>query len=230
MTNLRPKLVIFDFDGTLIDSVFDLQPALNAMLAHVGRAPVSIDETRRMVGEGAARLVELALAARPGPDVGHAEALAYFIERYESAPAVHTRLYPGVRETLDTLQGWGIPLALCTNKPETSTRAVADALGLTDDFVRIVGGDTHAFRKPDPRMLTLMLEDLGVSAGQALLVGDSEVDGATALAAAVPFALVTYGYRKGPAEAIPADARLQRMEDLLTLIAAPVLTALEADD
>jgi phosphoglycolate phosphatase len=229
MTNLHPRLIIFDLDGTLIDSVGDLQPALNAMLAQRGRASVSLEETRRMVGEGASRLVELALAARPGPDVALQDAVAEFLEIYESATAVHTTLYPGVLETLDALQARGIPLALCTNKPEKPTRAVCEAFGIDRVFRRIVGGDTHPFRKPDPRMLSFLLADLGIAAAEALLVGDSEVDGATALAAEVPFVLVTYGYRKGPAEAIPATVRVSRMEDLLDLIAAPVLTAPEAD-
>ncbi len=114
----RRGLIVFDLDGTLIDSVGDIHAAVNDTLARYGRASLPLDAVRRMVGEGAGRLIDLALAASPGPGVDPATALATFLDIYEAAPILHTRLYPDAAETVATLQTAGFTLAVSTNKPE----------------------------------------------------------------------------------------------------------------
>jgi phosphoglycolate phosphatase len=215
----RPRLIIFDLDGTLIDSAGDLRDALNEALARFGRAPHSLDSVRKMIGEGAAKLVDLALAARPGPPVSAGEVLKTFLHIYETGPVNHTVFYPGVEATLQALADDGYVLAISTNKPEQPAREILGLFGVADKFIGIVGGDSHDFRKPDPRMLTGILDAHGFSRDEAILVGDSETDAATAKAAGIRFVLVTFGYRKGPAEAIEAIARIDRMRDLPRLFA-----------
>jgi phosphoglycolate phosphatase len=217
MKSPPPALLIFDLDGTLIDSVGDLCAALNALLAELGREPLAQDEVRPMIGDGVGVLVERGLAARPGAPVDHGAAVARFLEIYRADPARFTILYPDVADTLDRLAQAGFRLALCTNKPEAITRVVIDALGLDGYFRRIVGGDTLPWRKPDPRGLTKILEDEGTAPAQAWFVGDSEVDAAAAAAAGVPFVLMTYGYHRNPVETIACIAALDRFAALIPL-------------
>jgi phosphoglycolate phosphatase len=209
---------IFDLDGTLIDSAPDLHQAVNRMLAQHGRAPLSLAQVRGMVGDGAGKLIEQVLAARGLSAALQAAALRSFLAFYEEEPLVHTQLYPGVPETLQELKDRGLPLALCTNKPEAPTREILARLDLARYFGQVIGGDTHPFRKPDPRMLLSLLEP-SVSPGSAVLVGDSEVDAATAAAAGVPFVLMSYGYHRGPLEGIASLARLDDMRALPALLA-----------
>jgi phosphoglycolate phosphatase len=214
----RKLLLLFDLDGTLIDSAPDLQIAANAMLAELGLAPLELQEVRRMVGDGAAKLVSRVLAARPGPAVDETAALARFLALYEAAPAVLTRPYPGVDAALEHLAGMGATLTVCTNKPARTTGMILAALGLDRWFVRIMAGDTLPWRKPDPRMLTHLADafpDL-----QAVMIGDSEVDAAAAAAASMPFVLMTHGYRRGPVEAIKCMAALDSFEQIPATLAA----------
>jgi phosphoglycolate phosphatase len=218
MTMRGKRVLIFDLDGTLIDSLGDLHAAANRLLAELGRAGLSLDETRPMVGDGVRKLVERALAARPGAPVETDAAVARFLALYEAAPATLTRPYAVVPETLAALRAAGFRLALCTNKPERLTRLILDRLSLGAFFERIVGGDTLAFRKPDPRILTELAAMLGTPLDQAALIGDSEVDAATATEAGMAFVLMTYGYRRGPAEEIRCAAALDRFGALLDLV------------
>jgi len=213
------RCLLFDLDGTLIDSIGDLNSAANRMLASHGRAPVGLAEMRPMIGDGVGKLVERVLAARPGsPPIDDAEALQQYLDFYEADPATATTAYPAVPETLSALAAAGYRLAVCTNKPEKVTRLVLDRLSLASFFDLVVGGDTMPFRKPDPRLITFIAEKLGVGLDDTLLIGDSEVDAATAEAAFIPFILMSYGYRRGPAETIPAAAALDRFGDLVGLL------------
>src|SRR6185312_11610878 len=182
--------------------------------------PLSRSEVRSMIGDGSLKLVERALAARPGAAVDLADASARFLTLYEAAPAVRTTVFPGVLNTLERLRTMGVPLALCTNKPEGATRRLLEALGLASYFCSVVGGDTLPWRKPDRRVLDTILSQRGVAPEHAMLVGDSEIDAAAAMSAGVPFVLVTYGYRRQPAEAIDAWRAIDRFDELLAFIGA----------
>lgn len=200
---MQNPLAIFDLDGTLIDSAGDIQGALNLFLAEFDCAPLPLEEVRQMIGDGASQLIVRGLAAcgRTAPDIG--AALRRFIEHYSAAPVVQTEIYPGVAKTLQRLQDRGITLAVCTNKPIALSETILAQLDLAKYFSAVLGGDSRPYRKPDPRMLTELLRKFSVSPDQAVLVGDSEIDAATAQAAQVPFILVTYGYRRSALDSIP---------------------------
>ena len=212
------ELLIFDLDGTLVDSAPDLRIAVNRVLAVQGGDPLDLAQIRRMVGDGAAQLLARAFAARNLTAADPDAALRQFFAAYAADPTANTVLYADVSETLAALQRRGIPMAVCTNKPEAPARIVLERLGIATYFREVVGGDTHPFRKPDPRMLEGLLRSFGVPAGRALMVGDSEVDAATAQAARVPFALMTYGYRRGSAQDIPCVAALDGFAGLAPLL------------
>lgn len=207
-------LFIFDLDGTLVDSAPDLQRAVNRVLADRGCTALSLGDVRSMIGDGAAQLVRRAFDARSMPMDDPQGALREFFAHYRADPTANTLLYDGVPETLRKLQARGRALAVCTNKPENPTHEILRRFGIADCFSRVVCGDTHPYRKPDPRMLTGLLADFDVHPPRALMIGDSEVDAATAAAAAVPFVLMTYGYRRGPAGGIDCIAALDRFADL----------------
>jgi phosphoglycolate phosphatase len=184
------------------------------MLRHFGRSPLSLGEVTTMIGDGTVRLVERALGARPGVPVEHAIAHEHFIASYEANPVALTRPYPGVEEGIRYLAGRGIRLAVCTNKPERASRTILEAVGLDGFFERVIGGDTTPWRKPDRRVADFLLAELGVAAADTLLVGDSEVDAATAAAASLKFVLMSYGYHRSAPAQIPHDALLNSMVEL----------------
>ena len=218
MTHRKIGLAIFDLDGTLIDSVGDISAAVNRMLGELDQAPLALEEVRAMVGDGAGSLVDRVLAARPGIAIDATAALARYLALYDANPLGLTRLYPDVAETLELLQRRGLRLALCTNKPERASRVILESFGLADRFERIIGGDSLPWRKPDPRVLEAIIAALGEAAEATALVGDSEVDAATAAAAGIPFILMSYGYRRGPVETIACQAALDRFDALADLV------------
>jgi phosphoglycolate phosphatase len=218
--SMQAALVIFDLDGTLIDSAADLHCAVNRMLSDFGCDPLPLGKVRSMVGDGAAMLISRALAARQCAAPDPAEALQRFLNHYEAEPTTFTQLYPGVHATLESLRARGVPLAICTNKPAHLTNRILKKLGIEAHFGRVIGGDTLPFRKPDPRTLLELLNGLGAAAAASLMVGDSEVDAETAHAAGVPFALMTYGYHRGPIDRISRVAAFDRFPELADFIAA----------
>jgi phosphoglycolate phosphatase len=183
-------LLVFDLDGTLVDSVPDLAAALNRLAATQGLAGFDHAEVRGMIGDGIAALLRRALAAR-----GRAEEpalLAGFAADYAAHCAELTRPYPGVPELLDTLQAQGWRVALCTNKPEAATRALLAALGLLHHFVAIGAGDTFPARKPDPAHLGATVAAAG--GGPAIMVGDHHNDMAAAAGAGARSIWASWGY------------------------------------
>ncbi|MDQ7987575.1 phosphoglycolate phosphatase [Pseudomonas sp. G34] len=195
-----PRLVMFDLDGTLVDSVPDLATAVDRMLRELGREPVGVECVRQWVGNGARVLVRRALAG--GLDhsaVGEAEteqALARFLDIYADCHELIT-LYPGVHELLEALSTAAVELAVVTNKPERFVAPLLEQVGLGGYFRWIIGGDTLPQQKPDPAALLQVMRLAGVSQAQSLFVGDSRTDVLAARAAGVPCVAVSYGYNHG---------------------------------
>jgi phosphoglycolate phosphatase len=207
-------LLVFDLDGTLIDSAPDLRAAVNTMLRERGRSPLSLAEVRRMIGDGALALVARALAAGGADPAEAASAVPRFLQLYENDAVRLTRLYPGVPATLAQLRRRGYRTAVCTNKPQHATITVLEGLGLLPLFDGIAGGDRFAVRKPDPGHLLGLIAALGGRVQAAAMIGDNENDAAAAHAAEVPLVLVRYGYARVDPESLGADALLDHFADL----------------
>ena len=194
------RAVIFDLDGTLVDSAPDIHAAALALLEERGAPPVTMTQVHGFVGSGIASFVERCLDAVgqsvEGPELD--KATARFKEIYGAAPAELTRPYDGVEAMLGALTARGLLLGVCTNKLEAFTRQVLTGLGLDRHLRAAVGGDTLAVMKPDPEPLRHAAHLLGVGIDEALYVGDSETDADTATAASMAFALYSGGYRKRP--------------------------------
>ncbi|PJE27234.1 Phosphoglycolate phosphatase, plasmid [Pseudooceanicola marinus] len=187
--------LVFDLDGTLIDSAPDVRGIANGILAALEARPLSLPETRRFMGEGVPTFVDRMIASRELDPCLKPRMLTEFMKHYDTAVEL-TRVYPGVPEILASLSTEGHRLGLCTNKPERPARAVLRHLDLDGAFDAIVGGDTLNRRKPDPAPLHSTFDRLG-DVGAQIYIGDSETDAETALRADVPFLLYTNGYRKG---------------------------------
>jgi phosphoglycolate phosphatase len=207
-------LLVFDLDGTLVDSVPDLRAALNEMLRERGRRLLSLSQVKRMVGDGVGALVARALAASDADPAEAVAALPRFLEIYEATATRLTRPYPGVRPTLATLRRRGYRTAICTNKPQRATIAVLQGLELMPLFDGIAGGDRFGVRKPDPGHLLCLMAELGGTAEATAMIGDNENDAAAARAAAVPLVLMRYGYARVDPETLAADALLDHFNDL----------------
>ena len=214
----RPlEAVVFDLDGTLVDSAPGLHMAAGAMLADLGLPCPDLATVISFIGQGAPKLVERCLLwARAAPG-DHPEALATFLRHYEADPKAETTVYPGARELLEALRARGLRLGLCTNKPEAPTRAMLAALSL-GPFDAVLGGDSLPVRKPDPAPLLRVIADLGTVPGAVLYVGDSETDWRTARAAGVAYVHVAGGYQTGPIADFAPWRRLDRLGDLAALI------------
>lgn len=196
--------IIFDLDGTLVDSVADIRTAVNMVLADAGYQELALPRVRSFIGEGAQMLIRQVIDA-----VGANEALLgdwhrAFLHHYETVMLDDTRPYPGVVEALTALMDQGARLAVCTNKPEEPARRILTATGLAPFFEGVVGGDTLPTRKPAPEPVFHAMGLLGAST--AVFVGDSEIDAAAAQAAGLPFFLFTEGYRKTPVERLTHQA------------------------
>ena len=214
-----PGLVMFDLDGTLVDSVPDLAAAVDKVLLALGRAPAGIDRVRDWVGNGARVLLRRALAGglehAEVDDAEAEQALQLFMEAYAETHGL-TRVYPGVTHALDWLRERGVPLAIVTNKPERFVAPLLDEKGLGSYFRWIVGGDTLPQQKPDPAALLHVLRLARVEAGEALFVGDSRNDVLAAKAAGVPCVALSYGYNHG--RPIAEEGPLRVLDDLRQLL------------
>lgn len=207
-------ILAFDLDGTLIDSVPDLTNALNEVLRERGYSALSPAEVTPMVGDGVPALVGRGFAARGGTAAEAAAALPRYMAVYEAHATALTRPYPGVRETLVELRRRGCRTAVCTNKPQHATMTVLQGLDLAPLFDAVAGGDRYPVKKPDPRHLLGVIEELGGNAGGAAMIGDSENDAAVAHAAAVPLVLMSYGYARGDPTSLGAALVLDRFDEL----------------
>jgi phosphoglycolate phosphatase len=207
-------LLVFDLDGTLVDSVPDLANALNEVLLERGYAPLSDSEVAPMVGDGVPALVARAFESRGGSAGEAALALPRYIKIYEANATNLTRPYPGVPETLALLRKHGYRTAVCTNKLQQATETVLHGLNLAALFDGVAGGDRYPVRKPDKGHLLGIIAELGGSAERTVMIGDSENDAAAAHAALVPVVMMRYGYaRVDPAE-LGAAVVLDHFADL----------------
>lgn len=208
-------VIVFDLDGTLIDSAPDITRALNRTLAAFGRRKLSEAEVRAMVGDGASGLIRQALEATGGAAVDPAAAeaaLKHYLDSYFDEDADVDCLYPGVIETLEGLAATGLRLGLCTNKSERISRKLMGLLDIERFFIAVAGGDTTGFRKPDPRHLAHVVEAAG--GGRAAMVGDNANDVKAAKGLGVPVVAVSYGYPRMPVADLGADAVIDRFADL----------------
>lgn len=212
MTTL-PALV-FDFDGTLIESAPLIQVCLNEILAQHDRPALTVPQVEKMIGEGVRFLVERGFEATGGLPDDFDDVLARFIDLYNNAPIDKTPVYDGVPETLDRLHAAGHVMAVCTNKLYKPTIKILEGLDYMRYFEVVAGGDTFPVRKPDPGHLLGVLERLGVEREAAIMIGDSPNDIDCAIAAGVRSVAVSYGYTRVPAAELGANLLIDRFGDL----------------
>ncbi|MBF0589009.1 MAG: HAD hydrolase-like protein [Magnetococcales bacterium] len=221
------EAVVFDLDGTLIDSLPDVLVAINRLLSSDGgRAPLTLPKLRTMVGHGAAPMIEMAYRATGSPlpdDATLQAAVTRYLEFYKSDPASHTIVYPGVPETLTALKSEGILLGICTNKPFLMTNLVLEALNLAHHFCGLTGGDNVPNPKPDADHINRTMTLMNCVSRCAVMVGDSGVDCAAGRNAGLPVVGVTYGYHleKSPA-ALDADRIIDHFSQLPDALSALV--------
>ncbi|MDX1982120.1 MAG: HAD-IA family hydrolase [Bryobacteraceae bacterium] len=210
-------LLIFDLDGTLIDSQLDLAYSVNATRAHMGMPPLPHETVFSYVGNGAPVLVRRSL----GPSASDADVergLAYFLQYYREHMLDNTTLYPGVRETLDAFRAAGRQMAVLTNKPVRFSEGIVAGLGLESHFFRIYGGNSFEQKKPDPIGIDTLLRESGLERERAMMIGDSAVDVRTARNANVKAVGVTYGFQPESLVAEPPDILLHHMAELVPIV------------
>src|SRR5579863_6824809 len=208
------KALLFDLDGTLIDSKQDLVLSVNATLRSLGREELPADLVASYVGSGAPALIRRALGGLPDSEEFQ-RALQFFLAYYEQHKLDFTRAYPGVQEALQQLRD--IPMVVLTNKPVNISVRILEGLGLASFFQAIYGGNSFPTKKPDPLGANTILTQLRVAPQEAVMVGDSEVDVQTARNAGMISAIVNFGFGIHNRVAYPADVYLDRMQDLLPL-------------
>jgi phosphoglycolate phosphatase len=208
---LGVRVLVFDLDGTLIDSETDLANSVNATLQHMGREPLPLELIASYVGQGAARLVEQALG--PGATVEECRrGLEHFLAYYREHMLDHTVTYPGVREALAALTG--MEMAVLTNKPVRFSKRILDGLGLADYFQFVYGGNSFETKKPHPAGMHTLLRDFQAEAKQVMIVGDSEVDVLTARNAGTWACGVTYGLGSSRLADYPPDLLVDSLTEL----------------
>ena len=202
------RLLVFDLDGTLIDSGADLCASVNAMLLHFGRTPLPEPVIATYIGDGAVKLVARALG-EPVENLILDEAVTYFLDYYREHKLDKTYVYPGVFPALDSLRN-SMPrsaraMAILTNKPIGPTQAICDALGLSPFFFRIYGANSFSTKKPDPEGLRALIQEAGVSPEQTLMIGDSDIDMLTARNAGAWSMGCTFGLAPHTLQSTPPD-------------------------
>jgi phosphoglycolate phosphatase len=209
-------LIIFDLDGTLIDSAEDLAISMNATRAHFDLPPLDPRLIYSYVGNGASVLVRRAMGEET-PQHRLDEALAFFLRFYRDHALEHTRFYPGIRETIEGLAERGHTLSILTNKPVRISRDIIDALDSAKLFFRIYGADSFPAKKPDPVGVHTLLTESDTATADSLLVGDSGVDVQTARNAGIRCCGVAWGFQPGAFELHPPDVLVQLPHELLAV-------------
>lgn len=211
--------IVFDLDGTLVDTAPDLTNALNDVLTRRGHAPVELATIRACVGHGARVMIEEALR-RVGGEGDIDRMLTEFLVHYEANIANESRPFPGAVAALEELGAQGATLAVCTNKREYLSRKLLQELDLARYFSGLAGRDTFAVSKPDPGHLTRLIALAGGTPSRAVMVGDSDIDIRTAKAASVPVILVSFGYTDAPLDHLAPDAVIDHFDELHVRAAA----------
>jgi phosphoglycolate phosphatase len=209
-----PRAVVFDLDGTLIDSAPDIADALNRAIDRRGLAPFTVEKVKEMIGGGVPKLVERAVLAHGVSRIGLLPLAADFIKFYRQNLTTQTTLYEGARELLEQFQNEGRGLGLCTNKQHELTIDILNELDLAKYFSAVVGERMGRPRKPDPAPLRGVLSALGVQAGQAIMVGDSAADVGCAKAAGVASVVVSFGYSRIAPQDLGGDAIIESLNEL----------------
>jgi phosphoglycolate phosphatase len=207
------NLLIFDLDGTLVDSKLDLVHAVNAARRMMQLQPISEEVVASYVGDGAPVLMRRAL----GPDAAEADvqrALEFFLAYYREHMLDNTRLYPGVREALDRMQAGSAKMAVLTNKPVLFSKELVDRLGLHEHFFRVYGGNSFDQKKPNPIGIEKLVEETGAPRERTIMVGDSHVDVRTARNARVKACGVLYGFQPESFRQEPPDILVGDMNEL----------------
>lgn len=202
-----PQAVVFDLDGTLVDSAADIAEALNAAVAPLAGGTFGVADVKQMIGGGSLVLIRKALDSRGIAlnDADWSATLDRFMRAYAEVSALGRGLYPGAHELLSDLHNAGCRVALCTNKPEMVTHIAVKALGLTDRMHAVIGAREDRPKKPDPAMLHVALDAIGASTQGAVMIGDSAADIGCAKAAGVRSVVLRHGYSKSPVETLGAD-------------------------
>lgn len=220
MTVTTPPAILFDLDGTLVETAPDLAAAMNHVLAQEGLPQLGVDAVRPIIGHGAKALITrgFSAAGRSLDDDRAHDLTLIFLDHYRANIAVHSHAFPGVVEALSRLHEEGFRLAVCTNKPQGLSEQLLDALDLTKFFHAIVGADAVTAKKPDPEHVFETLRQCQGNQARALFVGDSETDERAARAAGLPFILFPLGYRTLSVEDLAADAILTDYHHLPDLV------------
>lgn len=211
-----PETIVFDLDGTLVDTAPDLTAALNAVMRRAGRREVPLADVRHMVGRGARYLIERAMEAtgEPADPNTTSDLFDHFLTYYDANIAVESRPFERAETVIKHLAKHGHKLGICTNKPEALSLKLMNELGLRTLFPVILGADSRPYRKPDPRHLLDTIAALGGNPASAILIGDSETDVKTARAANVPVVVVSFGYTEIPPRDLGADAVIDHFDAL----------------
>lgn len=224
---MTPTVLVFDLDGTLVDTKHDLVNALNAVLAHEGHAPVTTQSLGHLFGHGARALLEkgLELNGVAAPQSALLDRLqTAFIDHYRANIAVESRPFPGAVDAMAALRARGFRIAICTNKKESLARELLDTLGLTRAIDAFVGGDTYALSKPNAEPVLGAISRAGGLPARAVMIGDSKTDIDAARAARIPVIAVTFGYTAVPVADLAPDAIISAFDTLPDTLAALGLT------
>ena len=214
--------LVFDLDGTLIDSLPTVHASLNRLLADKNRTLLSLDKLKTLIGHGVNPMIEGAYKITGEPIASKEmldKAAEQYLLYYRQKPAKHTVIYPNVVETLNELKSKGYIMGICTNKPYEISLLVLQALGINSLFEGISGGDNYSFIKPDPRHILHTLKLMGSTPERAIMVGDSHIDGEAGRKAGLPFILVSYGYKATKNESLKADKVIDEFKVLPKVIA-----------
>ena len=214
--NGYPAAIIWDLDGTLIDSAADLAQGLNTLLREHGYAGLDEDHVRTMIGDGIQKLIKRGFRAAGAPMRGTQlqGVMPRFMLAYSRCATNNTHLYPGARSVLQHFSDAGVRQGICTNKPETITKQILSSFSIAGHFDVVIGGDTLAAKKPDPLPLRSCLKALNVMPTESMMIGDSAIDVATAQAMNMPVGIVSYGYARRAARTLGADFLIDKLSSL----------------